>query len=636
MQQATTEVGLSAAQLAILFPFHFVINRQFRLTQLGPSVSQNFDPNIRPGAYMDEFFEITTPASLLNWGYLRSMEREICSLRHKRTQIDFSARILPAGSDKLIFLIKPLINTESYLDRLGLSPSDFSNHDLINDLFLHRKNARSKSDLSLEDAVLSQEEQLKEIRQLFATQEAEARRLAHIISRSTYWIIIANTEGYIEWVNDAFLKSSGYASEDIIGSTLGSLLGIDAAEFDEFRQALQTEEKFQKESGFIDHGQARWIDIDVRALFGEHKEIINYIAIGRDITEQKQAQQVSQRLSMELNTIFDLSPDGFVSFDDTGRLSQVNRAFLKTTGLEETTLQGISSNDFETLLSGLNEYQPTAPDEAPNRLIKISYPRLAIIRRTVRAVAQANGDAQRLIHYFQDITHEYELSRMKGEFLSMAAHELRTPMASIFGFTDLLLSRSYSPEQSREILQNVHRQATRMTNLINDLLDLARIEAKGKLEFKPVDVALDLLITTALREFTARAPNRVVNIKLPQTVPTIKGDFDKLLQVLANLLSNADKYSRLDEEITIETDEKTADDVAYVGIRVIDAGVGMSQNDMNKLFQPFFRAASAIKAPGTGLGMCIVKEIMEAHSGTIEVWSQPEAGTRITAWIPKA
>src|SRR5690606_24970317 len=159
-----------------------------------------------------------------------------------------------------------------------------------------------------------------------------------------------------------------------------------------------------------------------------------------------------------------------------------------------------------------NEYQGDPANDNQNNLIKISNPKLSILKRSTKVMPGTEGHYKKTIHYFQDITHEYELSRMKGEFLSMAAHELRTPMASIFGFTDLLINRNYNEDQTREILQNIFRQASRMTKLINDLLDLARIEAKGKLEFKPGVIQINRLINTALEEFKANTGSRVVRI----------------------------------------------------------------------------------------------------------------------------
>lgn len=116
----------------------------------------------------------------------------------------------------------------------------------------------------------------------------------------------------------------------------------------------------------------------------------------------------------------------------------------------------------------------------------------------------------------------------------------------------------------------------------------------------------------------------------------ITGNFDKLIQVLLNLLTNAHKYSFPDKAIAISIVERTFENYDYVGIRIADAGIGMTRSDLNKLFEPFFRSASTNSIPGTGLGMRIVKEIIELHNGKIEVESELSIGTTVTCWIPKA
>ncbi len=632
------EFGLSASHLKILFPFHFVIDRQFKIIQLGPSLGGIFDTDIRLNTYMDHFFELTTPSSLLNWGYLRTIENDICTLRHKKSNIDFSARILPSGPDTLLFLLKPLINTAEYLEQLGLNTADFSNHDLVNDLFLRTKNTNVTKNANIEDVLITQDKQLGEIRRLLATQEAESRKLAHIISRSSYWVIIANKHGHIEWVNTAFTQNSGFSQDEALGNELNLLLNVTSDEFAQIKQTLISHQNFRKELSFGVDNLVKWIDIDIRPLLDDENNILNFIAIGRDITEQKKAQTRSHQLSVELNSIFDLSPDGFVSFDENDELSQVNSAFLVMTGLSVEDLNKITSEQFDLLINDLNQEDSKlgAGLKGSGSIIKIVQPKLTFIRRTLKEVVDIGSKHPRTIHYFQDITHEYELSKMKGEFLSIAAHELRTPMSSIFGFTDLLIRREFSVEQRKEILENIFRQATRMTNLINDLLDLARIEAKGKLTLRSEEITVQGLMDAALDDIKMHAGHRKIQVADYDASLSIKGNFDKLIQVFTNLLSNAHKYSSIEKIIKVDVLERQDAGVSFVGIRIIDEGIGIIRSELDQLFEPFFRAANSQGIPGTGLGMRIVKEIVDLHDGIIEVSSELNVGTQVTVWLPKA
>lgn len=632
--------GLSAHHLDILFPFNFVIDRQFKIVQIGPSLGGKFDSKICLNSYMDDFFELTTPASFLNWGYLRTIEHEFCSLRHKQSSIDFSAKILPSSPDTLLFLIKPLVSTEAYLDQLGLNASDFANHDLINDLFLQVNKNKSKKDISLNDAITAQESQLIEIRKLLDSQEAESRKFAYIISRSNYWVVITDTDGNIEWSNNAFNANTGILQDNLNSYNLNQLLDVSVDEFNEIKNTLFTKENYQKQILLNINGHLKWIDIDIWSLRTDQENILNFFVICRDITVQKNAQILSTQLSVELNSIFDLSLDGFVSFDEEGNISKVNSAFLSMCGLTNEQLENICVDKFEALMSSISQKSDSLANKFGNNvtIIKITQPsipgkKVTTIRRTVKNNLDTTS---RAINYFQDISHEYELSKMKGEFLSTAAHELRTPMASIYGFSDLLIKREFNAEQRKEMLENIFRQAVRMTKLINDLLELSRLEATGKTSLVTNLINIPHLINTALKEFKSIAGTRLIQFNQENDPNQIYGNFDKLIQVLVNLFSNGHKYSAIDKPIVIEIHHRTSDDKVYIGIRIVDSGIGMGCDDLNKLFEPFFRATNVSDIPGTGLGMSIVKEIIELHDGIIEVESKLNIGTKVTCWLPVA
>lgn len=632
--------GLSSHHLNILFPFNFVIDRQFKIVQIGPSIGGKFDGEIVLNTYMDDFFELSTPASLLNWGYLRTIEHEFCSLRHKKSSIDFSAKILPSSPDTLLFLIKPLVSTEAYLEKLGLSASDFSNHDLVNDLFLQVNKSKGKKDINLNDAITAQESQLIEIRNLLESQEAESRKLAYIISRSSYWVVITDTDGNIEWSNNAFNDNSGISQDKLSHYNLNQLLDVSVEQFEEIKNTLFTKENFQKQILLNVDGNIKWIDIDIWSLRTDQDNVLNFVVICRDITVQKNAQILSNQLSQELNSIFDLSLDGFVSFDQKGNISKVNSAFLDMCGLDIDQLESICLSEFEILMSDISQTFDSTASELSNNvtIIKIIKPndhreKVTTIRRTIK---KQLDNTSGVINYFQDISHEYELSKMKGEFLSMAAHELRTPMASIYGFSDLLIKREFNQNQRKEMVENIFRQAVRMTKLINDLLDLSRLEAIGKASLTTKLIDITDLIDTALQEFKSIAGTRLIQFNTHKDTKQIHGNFDKLIQVLVNLLSNAHKYSATDKPIIIDIHLRTSDEIKYIGIHITDSGIGMSRDDLKKLFEPFFRAASVSDISGTGLGMSIVKEIIELHEGKIEVESKLTVGTQVTCWLPIA
>lgn len=635
MQETITEFGLSPQQFLELFPFHVVINRQYKIVQIGLSI-RKFDPSIEVGQYLDQAFEPNMPTSLLNWGYLRSIKDQISVIRHKSTQIDFSGRILPTHDDCLIFLIRPLLDTDAHLAKIGLSISDFAHHDPVNELFTNHSSKKHQPQISLEQALANQELQLKEIYTQLSRQEDEARKLAHIISRLKHWIIVADASGKVEWVNEAFKIAAGYAANQLPPEDIFTLLGLEKKDLS--KPYLELRSSIASSADPTDPERERWMEVDIRPLLDDQQNIINLIAICRDVTAQRQAELLSQRLTNELNHIFDLSPDGIVSFNQDGQLSQVNSAFLKMTGFDEAEIKSIGIYDLEKKLSQIISVdQSTAQQrDAEELIINLHSPKSRTIRRSFRESYDHAGLYLGVVHYFQDITHEYELSRMKGEFLSMAAHELRTPMSSIYGFTDLLIKRKYSEDQQRDILQNVFRQSTRMIRLINDLLELARIESKTKYQLNIGSHVVSKIVETAVSEFSVNADGHPINVRLQTEDIEVQVDFDKIIQALINILSNAHKYSPVDREITIDLIERSVNESRQIGIRVSDRGRGMSPYELSHVFDRFYRANETDNVQGTGLGMCIVKEIMELNDGQVEVVSSQGSGTQVTLWMPTA
>jgi signal transduction histidine kinase len=249
----------------------------------------------------------------------------------------------------------------------------------------------------------------------------------------------------------------------------------------------------------------------------------------------------------------------------------------------------------------------------------------------VRSVA-VDGDVSAV--YLQDITEAHDIDRMKSDFLSAAAHELRTPLASIYGFTELMLVRTMSPEKQKELLGTIHRQAKSLMDLINELLDLSRIEARqGKdLSIAPCTVAS--LVEGTVSGLHYKADKHRLHTALEHGDSVVLVDADKTRQALLNVLSNAVKYSPLGGDVTVTTDLRNAGGQPQVGLRVTDQGLGMDEEQCRRAFERFYRAEPLGDIPGTGLGLSLVQEIMQLQSGAVELVSTPGEGTTVTLWLP--
>lgn len=227
-----------------------------------------------------------------------------------------------------------------------------------------------------------------------------------------------------------------------------------------------------------------------------------------------------------------------------------------------------------------------------------------------------------------------ELDALKAEFLSTVSHELRTPLTSIGGYVKLLGSGDCGPvtDSQREFLGIIDTNVDRLSNLINDLLDVERMDAgKVELQREPQDLASILKECVTTFGVLARQKGLELSFFFPPGNLTVVGDHDRLVQVFMNLVSNAIKYTS-QGSVHVEVEKN---DYAVV-IRIRDTGVGLSDEDREKLFQKFYRARSSVAHAerGTGLGLVIARKIVEAHNGTITVESELSKGTTFSVTLP--
>jgi signal transduction histidine kinase len=252
----------------------------------------------------------------------------------------------------------------------------------------------------------------------------------------------------------------------------------------------------------------------------------------------------------------------------------------------------------------------------------------------------SNAETVSQILYFRDITHETEVDRLKSEFLSHAAHELRTPMASIYGFTELLMTQEFDEADRADFLATIYRQSSLMISIINELLDLARIEARRGKDFTIATVDVRDLLREIIAGFKTPDGRPSPTEPSPDGPLQVRADRKKLTQAISNVISNAYKYSPGGGAVDIELVKSPADgDVPQpigIGIRIADHGIGMTPEQLAHVCERFYRADTSGKIPGTGLGMSIVKEIVELHGGELELASKVGAGTTVTIWLPGA
>ncbi|NJC87564.1 MAG: PAS domain-containing protein [Desulfuromonas sp.] len=243
-----------------------------------------------------------------------------------------------------------------------------------------------------------------------------------------------------------------------------------------------------------------------------------------------------------------------------------------------------------------------------------------------------NGRILHVVMAYHDVTEARRVEKMKSEFVSTAAHELRSPLATIMGYADLLLNGpEQSREQTRDCLTLILNRSEHLAHIVSDLLDISRLEAgEGlKLTFEPC--RLDLLCREAAWGHQEASDNHPIEFDLPDDGAVVEGDHYALAQILENLLSNAIKYSPRGGTIRIGIRKEQS----CCELTVADHGLGMTAEQIAHVFEKFYRANTTnTGVPGTGLGMTIVKYLVDAHHGRIAIDSTPGAGTTVRILLP--
>jgi signal transduction histidine kinase len=352
--------------------------------------------------------------------------------------------------------------------------------------------------------------------------------------------------------------------------------------------------------------------------------------------EMRAQSDQSQGRLVTLTAVSGLSPDAVLVFErgDAGlhRLVFTNPAFSRWFGLRPEDLLGLSETAVDEWLDGLTHADEVMPalQQGDAHIVLAGPPRRVLERRR-------REDNRQRVYYFRDITYQTEVERLKNEFLTTAAHELRTPLASVYGFAELLLDARIEDAKRQRAVQIIHRQATVLKHLVNELLDLARIDSLRGRDFVAEEVDLRRiaeLCTEALAQPDAPHRLRLESADTSDPPALVQVDPAKLQQALTNVIGNALKYSPPHAAVVIGLHRRQEQGRDWIGLRVSDQGIGMSEEEIEHAFDRFYRADPSGHVLGAGLGLSIVREIMEIHQGRVELQSASGVGTTVTLWVP--
>ena len=326
--------------------------------------------------------------------------------------------------------------------------------------------------------------------------------------------------------------------------------------------------------------------------------------------------------------IFNATNDAmFVHDAETGAILEVNRTAEKMFGytreeLLQRSVQDLSSGEAPHSLPEALERILKSGTEGPQEFEWLCKRKSAeLFWADIALLATSIAGKPRVLAILRDITERKEMDRMKDEMLSAVSHEMRTPLTAMLGFLQFVLENQVDEAQMRDYLVIMHKEAERLNELISNFLDMQRLKIKQKFyTFAPLAVAP--LLEEAAALFTVSSTDHVIRLHVPVGLPQVYGDEVLLHQVLANLISNAVKYSPKGSVIDLGARR----DEDYVTLWVRDQGIGIPPESLDKVFDMFYRVDNTSKrqTAGTGLGLALVKEIVAAHGG--QVWVDSVAG----------
>ena len=322
--------------------------------------------------------------------------------------------------------------------------------------------------------------------------------------------------------------------------------------------------------------------------------------------------------------------DGVISFDKDGNLMLANAAAANMLDVEKMEM---SFTDF------IREYDINSGvylDMGNEPSKKVTFPvGKQFITAYFSPYYDKKGEIEGLVVVLQDITEQKKLDDMRKEFVANVSHELRTPLTTVKSYTETLLDGAMEEEElAKEFLTIINSEADRMAFLVRDLLQLTRFDNKQvRLDMTEIEMNDFLSMTVRQNKIHAEAKHQELSFEPYPHMVVVHGDRDRVGQVVNNIVTNAIKYSLEQATIRIFITE----DDQYFKLNVKDTGMGISREDLPRIFERFYRVDKARSRAmgGTGLGLAIAKEIMETHGGKLTAESEYGKGTTMTMWFPK-
>jgi two-component system sensor histidine kinase/response regulator len=494
----------------------------------------------------------------------------------------------------------------------------------------------------------------------------------NLVENANCIIFQMDTRGNVTFFNRFAQEFFGYSEAEILGrSVVGTIAPLTDSAGRNLEVMIQDLVKHperytdNENENMCRNGELVWVAWTNRAIYDDENRISEILCIGIDRTEQKKAEEIVKNSEQRLAQIINFLPDATWVIDSEGEVVTWNQAMEKLTGIAAADM--IGRGNYEYALPFYRERRPILIDlvrewnaeyeqkylsikKEGNTLVSESHhPNLGegglFLSGTASLLYDAAGQVAGAIESLRDITARKQMedelieakqaadeaNRAKGDFLANMSHEIRTPMNAVIGMTHLALKTELTSKQ-RDYLTKIQSSANSLLGIINDILDFSKIEA-GKLDMESIDFNLEEVLDNLANLVTVKAQEKKdleVLFATAQDVPHfLMGDPLRLGQILINLANNAVKFTEHGEivvstELLIQSEEEVT-----LKFAVSDTGIGLTQEQVARMFQSFSQADTSTtrRYGGTGLGLAISKRLVEMMGGEIRVESNPGQGS---------
>jgi PAS domain S-box-containing protein len=463
-------------------------------------------------------------------------------------------------------------------------------------------------------------------------------------------------------VNEEMVRSTGYARKTLLGRPISSVIAESPRAEHAIRSALQRRRVTDCEVSLISRdGRSIPIALNAGPLFDSQGEVAGVLATARDVTVQRALASELRESRNYSRMLVESSLDGMITTDLLGNVTDVNWRMESLLARRREGLRGGSFRDQfmnsdeadQVVARVLRDGRATDVNlqlrDSGGGIVDLSCNATAIrddegrlkgMLATVRDVTEQKALRDELTRRNEELETLYseaqKASRFKSEFLTSLSHELRTPLNSVIGFSEVLLSddRSALTDEQREYLEDILKSGDHLLRLINNLLDLAKVES-GKVEALPEPFSLRAVIEEVVSTLRPQLEGKRLALESRS-----EGDLDRVVldpmrlkQILYNLLSNAVKFTDPDGSISVVA---TPAGPGRFELRVSDTGIGIPAEDRSRLFQPFEQlvASPGRRRAGSGLGLSLTRALVELQKGTIELTSEVGRGTTVCVSLP--